>query len=171
MCLWWSALVCRGSSSGGTSETLLQLERAVPAAEGASGAALASSWAAAAAAAFGSLLIAPKAFSSERRPPAWLGDSCFTSFPVFQAEPIPSREASLPFHPPKKKLVFLRRILFYFFGSEVFEKATWSLLSARSPPPPCWRRGWVERLERNIYYRQTLEKQIIWSERVKRKEM
>lgn len=110
MCLWWSTLICRGSSSAGTSETLLQLERAVPAAEGASGGAFASSRAAAAsaAAAFGSLLIAPKAFfSSERRPPAWLGDSCFTNFPVFQAEPIPSRKVSLhlhhpPPHPPKR---------------------------------------------------------------------
>jgi len=57
--------------------------------------------AAAAAAALGSLLIAPKAFSSsERRPPAWLGDPCFAHFPVFQAEPIPSREAFLPLRPP-----------------------------------------------------------------------
>lgn len=53
----------------------------------------------------------------------------------------------------------------------MLEKATWSLLPARSPPPPCWRRGWVKGLERSVYYRQTLEKQIIcWSERVKREE-
>jgi len=55
----------------------------------------------------------------------------------------------------------------------VLEKATWSLLPARSPTPTPlrWRRGWVERLERSIYYRQTLEKQIIcWSGRVKREE-
>lgn len=144
MCLWWSTLICRGSSSGGTSETLSQLQRAVPAAEGAPGAALASSRvaAAAAAAAFGSLLIAPKAFfSSESRPPARLGDLRFTNFPVFQSEPIPSGEASLPLHftpapPPKRNLFSSGGFYFIFLAVKCLRKPPGACCLRDLPLPP-----------------------------------